>query len=379
MVEKKDSLNPLHGTLEQVGLPEVLDFLSTMAKTGVLLLRNGNVTKTLHFKRGVVVFATSNIPEERFGEMLLKEGKITSDQFIEASKQITRGKRLGKILVEMQALSPKSLWNEVRHQVQEIAFSVLSWDSGTFQFFEGEERTGENITTSLTVQEILLEGLRRIKNKELLEKVFPSKDIVFERVVPANRPTNLHFEEYEKHVFKLIDSQRTVQEICDLSEIGEFETLKTLYIFFTIGFLHVKKRKDKFEEEQKELMEARHLIRNYNEMFSFLYHYFLREVGPIAENIMEKYLNKIKQQEPILFQRVTLRSNGTIAEERLLENLRTVEKDRMSILIKWLNEYLYSILFVIRKTLGQEHEKNVIDTLKKTRKEVFEKYGDNSR
>jgi hypothetical protein len=378
MIEEKLGAAPLHGTLEELGLPEILDFLSTMAKTGVILLRNGNVTKTLHFKRGIVVFATSNIPEERFGEMLLKEGKITSDLFMEASKQITRGKRLGKILVEMQAISPKDLWNEVRHQVQEIAFGLLSWDSGSFQFFEGEERTGENITTSLTVQEILLEGLRRIRNKALLEKAFPSRDIVFERVLPTHRPTNLHFEEYEKHVFKLIDSSRTVDEICDLSEIGEFETLKTLYIFFSIGFLHVKKRKDRFAEEQKELQEARQFIRNYNEMFSFLYHYFLREVGPIAENILEKYLNRLKLDQPELFQRVTMRSNGTLAEERILENLKGLPRDRMQILIKGLNEFLYSTLFVIRKTLGEEHEKNVLDTLKRTRPELFDKYGGNS-
>ncbi|MCX7831072.1 MAG: DUF4388 domain-containing protein, partial [Acidobacteria bacterium] len=112
MIDARDQSGIMHGALERVGLPEILDFLSTMSKTGVLLLRNGNVTKTLHFKRGVVVFATSNIPDERFGEMLLREGKITADQFTEASKQITRGKRLGKILVEMQALYPKDLWNE---------------------------------------------------------------------------------------------------------------------------------------------------------------------------------------------------------------------------------------------------------------------------
>lgn len=378
MMDERAGSTPLHGTLEELGLPEILDFLSTMAKTGVLLIRNGNVTKTLHLKRGIVVFATSNIPEERFGEMLLKEGKITPDLFTEASKQITRGKRLGKILVEMQAISPKELWSEVRHQVQEIAFGLLSWDSGTFQFFEGEERTGENITTSLTVQEILLEGLRRIRNKSLLEKAFPSKDIVFERVLPTHRPTNLHFEEYEKHVFKLIDSTRTVSEICDLSEIGEFETLKTLYIFFSIGFLHVKKRKDRFAEEQKELQDARQLIRNYNEMFSFLYHYFLREVGPIAENILEKYLNRLKTDQPELFQRVTMRSNGTLAEERILENLKAVPKDRMLFLVRGLNEFLYSTLFVIRKTLGEDHEKNVLDTLKRTRPDLFEKYGGKS-
>ena len=218
-----------------------MDFLKTTAKTGVLLVRNGAVTKTLHFKNGVIVFASSNLMDERFGEMLLKADKISAEQFDAASRQVTRGKRLGKILVEMQALSPKDLWNEVRRQVSEIALSVLAWDSGSFQFFEGEERTGENITTSLTVPELLLDGLRRIQDPSLFQRRIPTRDVVFERVLPAHRPQGLHFEEYEKHVFKLVDGARSVQEICDLSEIGEFETLKTLYIFFCVGYLHVKR------------------------------------------------------------------------------------------------------------------------------------------
>ncbi len=105
--------------------------------------------------------------------MLLREGKITREQFEDAGRQITRGKRLGKILVEMQAIGPKDLWNEVRHQVQEIAYSILAWDSGSFQFMDGEQTTGENITTALTVPELLLEGLRRIRAAASLQQRFP--------------------------------------------------------------------------------------------------------------------------------------------------------------------------------------------------------------
>ncbi len=362
---------PLQGDYSQLGLPEILDFLKTTGKTGVLLVRNGTVTKTLHFKNGVVTFATSNVPEERFGDMLLREGRITQAQFDEASRHVTRGKRLGKILVEMKALSPKDLWNEVRRQVQEIAFSILRWDSGSFQFFEGEEKAGENITTAISVPELLLEGLRRIDDPALFERYMPNKDVIFERVLPAQRPQGLHFEEYEKHVFRLVDGSRSVQEVCDLSEIGEFETLKTLYIFFSIGFLHVKGRKDRFEEERRELKELGDLIRNYNEMFSFLYHYLLREVGPIAENILEKYLGRLKTVQPEVFGRVTIRSNGSLSEERLIENLRALQGDRQAILVQSLNEFLYSALLAIRRTLGPDHESRVLETLRHTRKDLF--------
>ncbi len=361
----------IQGDFNELGLPEILDYLRTTSRTGVLLVRNGAVTKTLHFKNGLVVFAASNLPQERFGEMLLEEGKITREQFEAAGKMVTRGKRLGKILVEQRAITPKDLWNEVRHQVQEISYSILAWDSGSFQFLEGEERTGENITTSLTVPELLLEGLRRIKDPGLFQRRIPSMDIVFERVLPANRPTGLRVEEYEKHVFHLVDGNRSVNEICDLSEIGEFETLKTLYVFFTIGYLHVRRRKDRFAEEQKEMAEFKDLIKNYNEMFTFLYHYLLREVGPIAENILEKYLGRLKTTLPEVFARVTLRSNGALSEERILENLLALGGTRRTTLVDALNEYLYSSLLAIRRTLGPEHEQKVLETLRSTRKDLF--------
>jgi len=362
---------PIQGDFDELGLPEILDYLRTTAKTGVLLMRNGAVTKSLHFKKGLVVFASSNLPQERFGEMLLKEGKISREQFEAAGKLVTRGKRLGKILVELQAISPKDLWNEVRHQVQEISYSLLAWDSGSFQFIEGEERTGENITTSLTVPELLLEGLRRINEPALFQRRIPSRDIVFERVLPAHRPTGLKVEEYEKHVFHLVDGNRSVQEVCDLSEVGEFETLKTLYVFFTTGFLHVKRRKDRFAEEQKEMAELRDLVKSYNEMFTFLYHYLLREVGPIAENILEKYLGRLKTGQAEVFTRVTLRSNGALSEERILENLKAMGAGRREALVNALNEYLYSALLAIRRTLGTDHEQKVLETLRSTRKDLF--------
>lgn len=362
---------PLQGDFAELGLPEILDYLKTTSKTGVLVVRNGTMTKTLHFKDGVVVFATSNLSEERFGEYLLRVGKISAAQFALASQKVARGKRLGKILVEMKAITPKELWSEVRRQVAEISYSVLEWDSGSFQFLEGEERTGENITTTLSVPELLLEGLRRIQDSSLFEHRIPSRDVVFERVLPAHRPQGLHFEEYEKHVFKLVNGSRSVEEICDLSEVGDFETLKTLYIFFSIGFLHVKRRKDRYVEEQRETQELRDLCKDYNELFSFLFHYLLREVGPIAENILDKYLGKLKTTYPEVFSRVNLKSNGTLSDDRIVENLRAIQGQRKPLLVQALNEYLYSAILAVRRTLGADHERKVLDTLRTTRKDLF--------
>ncbi len=53
------------------------------------------------------MFASSNLPNDRLGEILLREGKITVEEYETSIKAISKGKRQGKVLVEMGALSPQ--------------------------------------------------------------------------------------------------------------------------------------------------------------------------------------------------------------------------------------------------------------------------------
>ena len=45
--------------------------------------------------------------------------------------------------------------------------------------------------------------------------------------------------------------------------------------------------------------------------------------------------------------------------------------NRRAALVDALNEYLYSALLAIRRTLGTEHEQKVLQTLRSTRKDLF--------
>ena len=75
--------------------------------TGILTLVSGGARKALYVKDGRVVFASSNLPNDRLGEILIREGKITVEEYEASIKAISKGKRQGKVLVEMGALSPE--------------------------------------------------------------------------------------------------------------------------------------------------------------------------------------------------------------------------------------------------------------------------------
>src|SRR5712691_9421306 len=129
----------LEGDLSRIALPDVLGFVSMVRGTGKLIMRNEKLERTMIWKDGEIVFAQSNSPEHSLGQFLLRNGKITQEQYEESRQKITPTMRHGKVLVQMGAISPKDLWWGVKNQALEIIYSMFHWDSGRFSFFESTE------------------------------------------------------------------------------------------------------------------------------------------------------------------------------------------------------------------------------------------------
>src|SRR6266446_4213591 len=205
----------LRGQLRELPLPDILQHLRLSGSTGVLSLVSGGARKALYVKGGRVVFASSNLPNDRLGEILIHEGKITVEEYETSIKAISKGKRQGKALVEMGALSPKDLWEGVQFQVKEIVYSVFQWDEGEFHFEESSLPEKERITVDLDIRDLILAGLRRVDASGRVQAHYPEGDSVLERAT-SDVPAAL--EPYEIHVLKLIDGERSMLDVCRESE-----------------------------------------------------------------------------------------------------------------------------------------------------------------
>ncbi len=360
------------GDLSEISLPDILEFLRAGRKTGVISFKRDHARKSLYIKEGNVIFATSNISDERLGDLLLTRGKITREQFDQSARLLDGKKRQGKILIELGAITPKDLWDGVQAQIRQIVYSLFNWEYGIFFFSAGELPSQENITADVGLLDLVVEGIRRISDNKVLTNKFPSKEIILARM-DYGLKDRMRLEDFEKHVLDLINGQRTVGEICRESEIGEMGSLRVLYLLLSLGYIKVKARKNLIEGDGIDLSqeEARSIVTGYNKMFSYLYRYMMREVGPITEHVLGKYLLEIGESNPAVLKDVILMKDGTLDEEALHENLIALRgKDRKEVLVASLNEFLYSTILAVKRTLGPDHESRVVETLKEIRPEM---------
>jgi hypothetical protein len=163
-------------------------------------------------------------------------------------------------------------------------------------------------------------------------------------------------------VLSLVDGDRSVVEICKESEIGDNETQKLLYAFLATGIVKAKGRKVRTLDQDFVPADSLYSVLNsFNQMYGYIFKYMVREVGPIAENVLEKYLGALRESRKDVLAGVRLLKDGSLDGVMVERNLNQLpEEERRSRLVDALNELLYAELLAVKRTLGAEHESTII-------------------
>lgn len=232
----------IEGPLRELGIHDVFQLLDLSRKTGTLtvtsLLRDNQ--GTVYFERGAVIYAAIRSNPHPLGEMLLRAGKISEGDLARArDAQLRAGdvRRLGEILVELGAITGKELERQVRFQVEEVVFELMSWREGFFSFEEKEMvDVPAEATIRIATESLLMEGARRIDEWSRIEGKIPHLG-----VVPALAPSEdgytaqLDLLPNEWEVLAEIDGTRDLRAIAAGLARSEFDVARIAYGLVTTG------------------------------------------------------------------------------------------------------------------------------------------------
>jgi curved DNA-binding protein CbpA len=249
---------PLAGNIEETGLLRILIHLNRHRKSGTLVVKTPVFTKKVFLVKGDAVFASSTYEDDRLGEMLLKAGKITMEQYDKSVELLIKtGKRQGAILVELGFLTPKDLFWGVKYQVKEIIYSLFLLETAGFEFIEGDIPSNEVITLKMSIGNLIYEGIKRVDNWTRIRNEMPATDVVLKLSSdPATIYQDVELSQQDRKMLSLVDGRKTIKEIIDNAWMGSFEALKTLYVLHSIGVLEVK---EKAPEAEKTLEPQEHI------------------------------------------------------------------------------------------------------------------------
>jgi hypothetical protein len=230
----------LAGDIRAIPLADIFLLLSNNQMTGALRCTRGNVSKTLEWEKGHLVFARSTAAEDGLGTYLKAQGTVTDEQIQQASPMVSSEERLGKALVRLGVLTPTTLWEAVRGQTTEIVYSLFHWKDGSFEFREGDP-PAEKIATNISVMNVIMEGTRRLDEWSRVKQKIQSDGVVLAPVKSVEDATkSVSLSEFERTVLGLVDGRRTVRETIGLAKANEFESWQALHALLSAGLIRIQ-------------------------------------------------------------------------------------------------------------------------------------------
>ena len=360
--------------LREKPFPEIIYNLYQKKLSGVLNVKRGDEEKGFILKRGQLIFSKTNNRDESLGALLLKDGEITKEQLSNALVIMHEsGKRMGRILVEMNIISPAKLWESVKKQLKVIFYSIFNWAEGELHFFEGEPSLTEAIVLTENTPDLILEGIRSITDYDVLYHYLRDRGIKYLLNEEKYRKRPIVLEPYEEYVTRLIDGERSVNEIIEVSDIGEIETLRVLYILKSFNLITSDKNITMVTPiplKNSEKEDFVKIIRKFNNIFSYIYHAILREVGPIGERVIEKNIGEVTLYRGDVFSNLSLKKTGALDEEEILKALWTIKREkRKTVLLKLLDDLLMAETLAVKRVLGKEYEEKITSMVKDIKSE----------
>jgi tetratricopeptide (TPR) repeat protein len=231
---------PIEGPLKELSIHDVFQLLDLARKTGVLritseLRQNAGMVQ---FDRGAVVAAEIRSNPHLLGTLLLRAGKLSEEDFARACAMQTAGdaRRLGAILLDIGAISRRELERQVRAQVEEVIFELMSWSEGYFSFSDEAVADGGAPVVRIPTEALLMEAARRIDEWARIEARIPHLGVIPQLVPPdAGGTTRLDLLPAEWQLLAAVDGARDVHALAEAVGRSEFDVARTLFGLASAG------------------------------------------------------------------------------------------------------------------------------------------------
>lgn len=216
----------LKGNLRDISVAQLLNLINLARKTGTLTLEGPEQAAWVSFRDGNLIYAQFGSEDGSLTGMLTKVGVLTPSQAKAiASRTTKRGdKELGLVLVNAGYLSQRDVLASVQHYVLDSVYQLFTWVDGFFRFDADVLPPPDRITVFIELENIIIEGSRRVREwTQLLEEV-PNLDMALDFVErPGTAINDISLDAAEWQVVSYINPKNTIRQIAranGLSDLG---------------------------------------------------------------------------------------------------------------------------------------------------------------
>ena len=204
------------GEFSQIPFAVLLRALAESRQTCVLEVTRRRVVKNIMFESGLPVHCRSNVVPERFGNFLVRIGRLTQAEFaVSFSEALAKEKPLGSVLIEKGILDSAELLRLLQRCLVHQLFDVFTWSEGSFAVFDDPPEAYAPL--KVRVHQLLLTGTTRFTPQSLVDQAVVS--LIGTKLVIQPKPpvpvADLLLSDVQQLITSKLSEPRNLSELTD--------------------------------------------------------------------------------------------------------------------------------------------------------------------
>ena len=205
-------------------------------KTGRLSFTRGGIQKSFLFQDGGLLFAKTNVSEERLGEILFRTGKIPADIYQTLPKYSVPNNFIGEMLIQRRVITQRDLYDALLAQVNVVALTCFSFFDATFDFVPQERFIDREFELRISLPLVIERGVRSMEFHPALKNFLAEKKPVPKSVSPGPYLT----DEEKAFWIRMGGANVSAGVLESTSGLPPEKYWKTLFLFYCLDLIDLK-------------------------------------------------------------------------------------------------------------------------------------------
>lgn len=232
----------LKGNLRDFTITQLLNLINLARKTGTLIVEGPSERIIVSFRDGKLAYAQAGQEDNSLVGILYRAHKLSAAQQRALKERAGNmsDKELGLLLVNANYINQQDIISSLQNHFVNIVNRLFTWVEGLFRFENDVVPPDDKITVRISLENIIIEGSRRLREWEQLQDEIPNLDMALkftDRPGANIRSFNLSVEEWR--VVSYINPKNTMRQIARTNKLSDLEIRRIVYGLLQAGLVEI--------------------------------------------------------------------------------------------------------------------------------------------
>jgi hypothetical protein len=232
----------LKGNLRDFTITQLLNLINLARKTGTLIVERPAERVMVSFRDGKLAYAQDGEEDNSLVTILYKAHKLSANQHRALKERTSHmsDKELGLLLVNANYINQQDVLFSLQSHFIAVVNRLFTWAEGLFRFDSDLLPPEDKITVRVSLENIIIEGTRKMKELEQLKDEIPNLDMALKF---ADRPganiRNFNLSVQEWSVVSYINPKNSMKQIARATKMSDLEIRRIVYGLLQAGLVEL--------------------------------------------------------------------------------------------------------------------------------------------